>query len=123
MKHTTINISALEKRAKESDAGESFVIYESKKQFKIRSGVKITKKHSIEYVVEATINFCNPDQPFEIPIMEKKIELLKEFKRLGYVISCQEENNFICEKKVTQNVLLNELEQLKQCINNSLGGF
>jgi len=123
MKHTTINVSALKKRAGESDARESFVIYESKKQFKIKSGVKLINKQKIEYFIEATIHLCNPDQSFEIPKAEKKIKLLKKIKRLGYTISCQEESNIICEKKVNQHVLPDELEQLKKCINNSIGGF
>ena len=108
--------------AKTTEAGETYIIFEKYPDIEIRTGIKVSEKKQVSFLIEIIITICNTHQTIDISMIEKQLQFLKIIKRQGYTISCEDNCIIVCEKTVDEDKVTKELHQIKQNIKEEIRG-
>lgn len=107
-----INTEELEKKAKEHELSESFETLKKSDEYKVGIGVRIPKPSITSYFLEIVLPICEEGETLDISKLKKRIDLFEKLEELDYKFKCEKDNSVICEKKIGENNLKEELEHI-----------
>ena len=109
MKETRlIDVQALQEKAKNSEHKESYIVLERSSNYRIGVGVRLASSGQPSFFLEAVIYLCHDASGVDLPLLEKKVMLLRELQARGYSLSCQDDSSILCETTVPPQNLVAE---------------
>ena len=107
-----INPQVLLTEAGNSEHKEAYRILDKTKDYRIGAGVRIEQSNQLSFFLEALIYLCPDHVSVNMPLLERKLEFLKELKERGYSICCQDSNCIACEIIVSPQNMVAEYEAI-----------
>ncbi|MFQ5821683.1 MAG: hypothetical protein ACE5I5_16990 [Candidatus Heimdallarchaeota archaeon] len=92
-----IDVQALQETAKRSEHKEAYKVLEKSKNYRIGVGVRLRSPNQPSFFLEVLVYLCTDDTQVDLPLLEKKLNFLKELQGRKYFLSCQNDSSIFGE--------------------------
>ena len=110
------DIEGLEEQARNSEHDESYYTIERSEHFKVGTGVRVDKKHTTHFM-EVIIQLCSEGCTVDMELLDRKMEVIKEFSNSDYYLKCEDDSSVCCEKEIGKEEFERELSYVKEQLN------
>ncbi|WXG43710.1 MAG: hypothetical protein WED04_06670 [Promethearchaeati archaeon SRVP18_Atabeyarchaeia-1] len=108
-----IDPTALLEEAKESEHRESYMLLDRNKNYRIGVGAEVAPSNQPSFFLEVLVYLCPESDKVDLQLLEKALMLLKELKKRGFMMCCQDCNCVCCQRIVTPDELVAEYEGIE----------
>jgi hypothetical protein len=105
-----IRIHSLQEQAKKSEDGEAFRVLTRIYNCRIGVGARVEPTEKPTFFIEVLVSVCRGRDPVDLDRIEKSLFLLRQLKKRGYVLNCEEDGCISCELTVSPRNLIAESE-------------
>ncbi|MBO3797619.1 MAG: hypothetical protein QXI42_09570 [Thermoproteota archaeon] len=115
-----LNPEALVKEAKASKYREAYKTLDSSLSYRIGVGVRLRSSENYSFFIEALFYLCPASGTVDLETLGKCLACLKELKKRGYSLTCQDGECVSCEAIVPVERVSEEYVTVKSLIANIL---
>ncbi len=122
-KKSGIDPVSLKEDARKSGDHEAFQVLIAMQNCRIGVGSVLDSSGNYTFFMEALVTLCKGLQSVDLFSMDKNLLLLKQLKKRGYALNCEEDGCISSELTIGQEDLANECEAISKMTKRCLSGL
>jgi len=117
------DIQTLAKEAKNSEHKEAYKVLSKDGNCRIGIGARLAPSGQLSFFIEVLVYLFTEPSEIDLPLLETKLEFLRELEKRGYSLACQDESCISCEITIAPRNLASEYETIRSeiCKRITLG--
>jgi len=103
-----VDVNSLQEEAKKSEDKEAFTVLLRTHKYRVGIGARLKTRADPIFFVEIIAGLCPRNHPVNPSSLEKNVNILKQLKKRGYQLTCDEDGTISCELQVQSENLIAE---------------
>ena len=116
-----IDANSLQEEARRSGDREAFTVLTRMPGLRIGVGARLENPATPIFFIEILVSLCTDHDHVNLDIIERKLSLLIQLKKRGYLLTCEEDGSLSCELAVPSEGLEAECEAANSITGKYLG--